>query len=204
MNPIVEQGIDGLREALAEMVQATRAMIDRAVAAIEGDRDGVQPDVHAMDERLNQYELKLDHMCEVLLLLREPYAVDFRYIFTTIKVTRDLERIGDEVKVIARWVRKLDGAASEPIREMAHAAKRAVERATDSLLNRDVQGAERVLAGDEKINALEVSVLTTTESVPEAFIAHAWERIGDRATNIAEGVIYVVRAQDVRHQKGGA
>lgn len=196
---IVEKGIGGLREALAEMVAATREMLDVAVRALDGE-DGASPEtVQAMDVRLNQYELKLDHMCQTLLILREPYAVDFRYIFCTIKVTRDLERMGDEVKFASRWISGIGRNAPEDLRALGHRARDLFRSATNALLSCSAEGAREVLAEDPASSALEEKVLRETNDVGVAAVAHALGRIAARSTNIAENVIYVVEARDVRH-----
>ena len=195
----VELKIAELKEALGEMAAAAQDMVDLALRVVmEGDQEAAEQ-VRKADKELNRRDLDLDHRCENLLALQAPYAVDFRFVFSTIKTTRDLERIGDESKLVARWAKRLEGQASEALRELANATRDELADAVVALRTNDVKRAQAVLEADSAIDDMEHLILKRTESIPEAFVAYALERIGDRAKNIAENVIYVVSAVDVRH-----
>ncbi len=197
----VEKQIQELRQALAAMGDHARGMLDLGIRVLEKRDAALAAEARRADLDLNRFETEVDHMCERRLVLHEPYATDFRFIFAAIKNTRDLERIGDEVKIIARWGPKLAAPPSVELMDMARRARDAVAKAIQALVAQDVGAAERILAEDARIDELETFILEKTESIPEAFIAHALERVGDRATNIAENIIYAVRGADVRHRK---
>ena len=204
MRTIVEKGVEDLRLATAEMVKAAREMLEFVVRALEGQAGADPSRVKEMDVRLNQYELKLDHMCEVLLALKEPYATDFRTIFSTIKVTRDLERIGDESKFVARWIPELKMPAPSGLIALAERTRDAFASATEALRETEVSKAERVIEKGERLLAMEDDLLAGADDVALAAIAHGLGRIAARATNIAEQTIYLVKAKDVRHEHDGA
>ena len=202
MNTGIQKGIEGLRKALAEMASAAGSMLDRAILAlVEGDAT-VHEAVRDMDLRLNEYELQLDRTCELLLVLREPFAVDFRFVFCTIKVTRDLERIGDEVKFAARWIGDLHGDAPSDLVHLARRARERYEAATTALIACDVAAARRLIDEDQEAADLEERILANTTRVDVAAIAHAFGRIAARTTNIAENTVYAVSATDLRHGHG--
>ena len=191
--------IGKLKQTLAAMGDQARSMLDLGVRVLETRDAQVAKEALAADLELNRFETQLDHMCERRLALHEPFATDFRYIFSAIKTTRDLERIGDEVKIVARWGPRLPGPASETLMRMAIQARAAVASVVEALVALDDQMAERIIADDASIDRLELEIVHDTDSVAEAFIAHALERVGDRAKNIAENIIYAVRGTDVRH-----
>ena len=199
----VDKQIEKLRQALAAMGDNARGMLDLGLRVLETRDPELAADVVRADRELNRFETELDHMCEQRLVLQEPFASDFRLIFSAIKTTRDLERIGDEVKVIARWGPRLAAPPSVELLAMARSSRDAVAAAVRAMVAMDVREAEKILVDDTRIDEFETLILSTTESIPEAFIAHALERVGDRATNIAENIIYAVRGKDVRHRKDG-
>ena len=191
--------IGKLKQVLAAMGDQARSMVDLGISVLETRDAAVAEQVIASDLELNRFETQLDHMCERRLALQEPFATDFRFIFSAIKTTRDLERIGDEVKIVARWGPKLPGPASDALVSMAKQARAAVAGVVQAMVALDAEAAEQIIQDDAAIDRLELEIIQGTESVPEAFIAHALERVGDRAKNIAENIIYAVRGKDVRH-----
>ena len=198
----LDQQIDMLRQEIAVMARKAEGIFDRALKAMETRNDDLVIEVLDLDPELNAYEIKMDALCMRILALSEPYAVDFRYVYSVSKTTRDLERIGDESKTIAKWSRKLPGPPSQELIRLGQKAKEALAVAVDSLLKMDAVQANRVLDLEIDVDAIEDDILKSATDVPQAFIAKAMERVGDMATNIAENVIFCVKAQDIRHSEG--
>lgn len=199
----LSEQIQQLRTEVILMARKAEKIFQRSIICLEmapGNPayDGVA-EVRQLDLEIDEMEVRLDHQCVELLALQEPYAVDFRFIFSAIKIIKDLERVGDESKTVAKWSPKLPSAPDETMRALGERAGAALRTAIDALVNEDRATAEQVLKIEFTVDALEDQIISSTSSVAEAFIAKALERIGDLATNVAEDVIFTVSARDVRH-----
>jgi phosphate transport system protein len=191
-------------ERVREVVQG---LIDRDTAAIERALVG--------DEPINQLHLEVDSRCFKMLALHQPMATDLRAIVAAVKINTDLERVGDLAVNIAEAVRRYLHHA--PVKElidiprMADIAQLMLRDALDAFVRRDVALAERVLQQDDTLDALKTQVFrelltymlqnpaTIEPALDLILISRHLERIGDHATNVAEDVIFMVSARDVRH-----
>jgi phosphate transport system protein len=191
-------------ERVREVVQG---LIDRDTAAIERALVG--------DEPINQLHLDVDSRCFKMLALHQPMATDLRAIVAAVKINTDLERVGDLAVNIAEAVRRYLHHA--PVKElidiprMADIAQLMLRDALDAFVRRDVALAERVLQQDDTLDALKTQVFrelltymlqnpaTIEPALDLILISRHLERIGDHATNVAEDVIFMVSARDVRH-----
>ncbi len=192
--------MDQLRSEVALMARKAEAIFDRSVLCIQSYNEKDLDEVRRMDAELDELELALDQRCMELLLLKEPYAFDFRYVFSAVKITRELERVGDQSKTIAKWARRLRGTPSKDLMDLARRAQDALASAVQALINTDAAAAERVLQIEHEIDAIEDRIIEGgSPQLPDAFLAKALERVGDLATNIAESVIFTVNARDIRH-----
>ena len=186
---------------------AVRALVDRDHALVEK--------VLVSDAAINQLHIEIDSRCFKLLALHQPMAVDLRAIVSAVKINTDLERVGDLAINIAEASRRY--MRHPPVKElidiprMADIAQRMLRDALDSYVRRDIALAQAVLDEDDRLDALKSQVFrelltymlqdtTTIEpSLDLILISRHLERIGDHATNIAEDVIFMVSARDVRH-----
>ena len=167
------------------------------------------------DEPINALHIEIDDRCFKLLALHQPMAADLRAIVAAVKINTDLERVGDlAVNIAEAGKRYLQHPPVKPlidIPRMGDIAQKMLRDALDSFVRRDLALAESVLAADDRLDALKTQIfrelLTFMLSDPATIepaldlilISRHLERIGDHATNIAEDVIFMVSARDVRH-----
>jgi len=167
------------------------------------------------DEPINSLHIEIDDRCFKLLALHQPMAADLRAIVAAVKINTDLERVGDLAVNIAEAAKRyLQHPPVKPlidIPRMGDIAQSMLRDALDAFVRRDTQLAESVLAADDTLDGLKTQIfrelLTFMLSEPSTIepaldlilISRHLERIGDHATNIAEDVIFMVSARDVRH-----
>ena len=191
---------------------------ERVRAAMAGlvDRDrGPLREVEAGDEPLNRLHVEIDSFAFRLLALHQPVAADLRAVVAAIKINTDLERVGDlAVNIAEAASRYLDHTPVKPLLDlprMAGIAQAMLRDALDSYVRRDIGLARDVLQRDDELDALKTQIfrellsymLEDAARIAPALelilISRHLERIGDHATNVAEDVIFMVSAEDVRH-----
>jgi phosphate transport system protein len=201
---LLEMG--GLAEERLQL--SVRGLVERDLKPLEKVLTG--------DGDVNQLHIEIDDRCFKLLALQQPMAVDLRAIVGAVKINTDLERVGDlAVNIAEAAVRYLQ---HPPVKElidiprMALIAQEMLRDALDAYVRRDVALAQRVLSRDDELDLLKSLVFrellgymlkdqsTIKASIDLILISRHLERIGDHATNLAEDVIFMVSAQDVRHQ----
>jgi phosphate transport system protein len=216
--PHFQDELEQLKTRLLEMGGLAE---DRVRSAVEGlvERDTALVDrVLGGDVPINQLHIEIDSRCFKLLALHQPMAVDLRAIVAAVKINTDLERVGDLAINIAEAVRRYMRHA--PVKElidiprMADIAQGMLRDSLDSYVRQDISLAQRVLNEDDELDALKTQVFrdlltfmlqdpsTIEPSLDLILISRHLERIGDHATNIAEDVIFMVSARDVRHHAG--
>jgi phosphate transport system protein len=194
---------DRVRSAVESLVERNVPLVDRVLGG---------------DVPINQLHIEIDSRCFKLLALHQPMAVDLRSIVSAVKINTDLERVGDLAINIAEAVRRY--MRHPPVKElidiprMATIAQSMLRDALDAYVRRDIVLAQSVLSQDDELDALKTQVFrelltymlqdpTTIEpSLDLILISRHLERIGDHATNVAEDVIFMVSARDVRHHAG--
>lgn len=170
------------------------------------------------DGPINALEKAIDDECLRIIARRQPTASDLRLVFGITKIVTDLERCGDEIKKIAKALRRLYAASQSPVqgsaalRHMGEAALAMLRQALDALARMDVPQALSVIQADEMLDSefkgLTRQLIThmledprTITGVIEVMgIARAIERIGDHAKNIAEQLVYIAEGRDIRHR----
>jgi phosphate transport system protein len=202
---LLEMG--GLAEDRVRM--AVRALVTRDMAALEAVLVG--------DEVINSLHIEIDDRCLKLLALHQPMAVDLRAIVSAVKINTDLERVGDlAINIAEAALRYLQ---HPPVKElidiprMAALAEGMLRDALDAFVSRDQTLARQVLDRDDELDSLKTQVFrslldhmtTDPDTIQPALdlvlISRHLERIGDHATNVAEDVIFMVSARDVRHHQ---
>ena len=189
---------------------AVRALIDRDAALVER--------VLAGDDPINRLHIEIDNRCFKLLALYQPMAVDLRAIVSAVKINTDLERVGDlAVNIAEAVVRYMRHPPVKPlidIPQMAEIAQGMLRDALDAYVQRDVPRAQAVLGEDDRLDGLKTQVFrelltymlqdpsTIEPALDLILVSRHLERIGDHATNVAEDVIFMVSARDVRHHAG--
>jgi phosphate transport system protein len=210
-------------EELAELKHRLLAMgglaEERLRLAVRGlvERDGdVLGDVITGDDDLNKFHIEIDDRCFKLLALHQPMAGDLRTIVAIVKINNDLERVGDlAVNIAEAGQRYISHPPVKPlvdIPRMADLAQAMLHDALDAFVAGDTKMAQHVLDRDDVLDEYKRQVfrdlLTFMLSDPRTIepgidlilISRHLERVGDHATNLAEDVIFIVAAKDVRHQ----
>ena len=198
-----------LKNTIAKMGSlAERQIKDATEAVIKKDQEFADRIV-GKDDRIDDLEKSIEQQVVNLLTMRQPLAIDLRETVSAMKISSDLERIGDLSKNIAKRSRHLDQDILNDINKNFQAASEKVQKnvklVLDAFLNRDAKLAEKVWNADEEIDALvDVcmnSILKCIEKSNEGgaaacsqmmFMSKNLERIGDHATNIAETVYFLV------------
>ena len=207
--------LEQLKARLLEMGGLAEEAVRLAVKGlVSGDRDLVARAL-AGDGPLNALHIEVDNRCFTLLALYQPMAVDLRAIVAAVKINTDLERVGDLAINIAEAAQRY--VSHPPVKKlidiprMATIAQSMLRDALDAFVRRDTELAQHVLNEDDALDALKTQIfrelLTYMLSDPATIepaldlilVSRHLERIGDHATNIAEDVIFMVLAKDVRH-----
>lgn len=211
-----QQDLDVLKTRLLEMGGLAEERVRSAVDALVS-RDAAAVDrVLAGDGPINQLHIEIDERCFKLLALHQPMAVDLRSIVSAVKINTDLERVGDLAINIAeaarRYIRQAPVKQLIDIPRMATIAQTMLRDALDAYVRRDTTLAQAVLDEDDTLDALKTQVFrelltymlqdphTIEPALDLILVSRHLERIGDHATNVAEDVIFMVSARDVRHQ----
>jgi len=213
--PHFQDELEQLKRRLLEMGGLAE---DRVRAAVDGlvSRDTATVDrVLVGDTPINQLHIEIDNRCFTLLALHQPMATDLRAIVAAVKINTDLERVGDLAVNIAEAATRY--ATRPPVKrlidipQMADIAQAMLHDALDSFVRRDTRLAQQVLDQDDLLDGLKTQVFrelltymlhdpgTVEPALDLILISRHLERIGDHATNIAEDVIFMVSARDVRH-----
>src|SRR3954468_5965305 len=213
-----QEELEQLKARLLEMGGCAEEQVRLAVKALmERDRELVALALNG-DEPINKLHIEIDGRCFTLLALHQPMAVDLRAIVSAVKINTDLERVGDLAINIAEAARRY--AQHAPVKKlidiprMATIAQTMLRDSLDSFVRRDTDLAQRVLNEDDKLDDLKTQIFrelltymladpTTIEPALDLIlVSRHLERIGDHATNVAEDVIFMVSAKDVRHHAG--
>ena len=211
-----QEELEALKERLLAMGGLAEERVRVSVQALtERDASAVQA-ILTGDEPINDLHIEVDDRCFKLLALHQPMAADLRAIVAAVKINTDLERVGDlAVNVAEAGKRYLQHPPVKPlidIPRMGDIAMLMLRDALDAFVRRDVALAEAVLVKDDALDALKTQIFrelltymlqdpaTIEPALDLILISRHLERIGDHATNIAEDVIFMVSAKDVRHQ----
>ena len=205
-----------LKENLLAMASHAEDAVARAMRALIERDDALSKKVEEDDNILDQFEIEIDDLA-IHLLAKAPLATDLRFTTIAMKTSANLERIGDEAVTIARRAVELN---TEPqlkayvdLPRMAEMAMAMLHEAITALVNRDADKARQVVASDSAVDDLNRQVhrelasfmvekpATITRSLKLMVISKSLERIADHATNIAEQVVYLLEAVDIRHSE---
>jgi len=214
-----EQQLAQLRAAVLEMGGLVEDQIAQAVRALTDRDPALARATIERDHTVNRYDVEVDDLCLKLLALHQPAARDIRLITTALKITTDLERIGDLAAHVAERALELDAEAPiEPKADsmidlplMANLARTMLHRALDAFVREDVELALEVCRSDDAIDKLHGQLFrallafmvedpaTIARTMRLLFVSKNLERVGDHATNIAEMVIFLVKGRSIRH-----
>ena len=210
-----ESDLQALKNRLLGMGALVEERVHQAVQSLMERRQDLADQVATGDSDVNDLQIEIDDRALKLLALQQPMATDLRLITSAIKINSDLERIGDQAVNIAENVLKL--LPHPPLRailnitRMAEIAEQMTRDSLDSFVKKDAGLARSVLSRDDEVDQLKDHVFrvlltymmadpgTIERALALILVSRNLERIADHATNIAEDVIFLVEAKDVRH-----
>ena len=209
-----EQELGELMQRLLVMAGHAETAVTRAIKALTERNEELARQVKDDDNILDRFEIEVDDF-SLKLLAQAPLASDLRFITVAMKISHDLERVGDEATTIARRARELN---QEPqlkpymdIPRMANLALEMLGDAMQSFIQRDSGKARAVSPRDKDVDALNKQLYrelasfmvekpgNITRCLHLMVISKSLERIADHATNIAEEVVYLYEGKDIRH-----
>ena len=209
--------LSSVSSRVMEMGGLVEAQVQQAVQALGQFNAEAARQVVALEKRVNDMDIELDHEISSIIARRQPTARDLRLLMAVAKAVANLERAGDEAEKMARMVLSIiqSGAprtlpASE-LRTAADLAAGQLRKALDAFARLDVVTGVAILREDDLIDKEFDSFVrilitymmedprTISSSLDLLFLAKAIERVGDHAKNIAELIIYIVKGADVRH-----
>ncbi|MBI4211166.1 MAG: phosphate signaling complex protein PhoU [Deltaproteobacteria bacterium] len=213
-----EEELRELKEAILKMGSLVEDMIDRSMRSLMDRNGAIAEEVIRRDYDVDQQEMDIDELCAQLLALRQPAASDLRFIIVGLKITKDLERMGDlAVNVSEESLELLKEPMLKPFVKlpmMGEKTRAMIKEALDAFVARDAERAEAVLRQDddvdelngriraELIEVMKQDAANISRGMHRITVARHYERMADHATNIAEEVIYMVKGRDIRHGRG--
>ena len=213
-----EQELASLKDRLLTMASLAEAAVNKAVKALIDRDDDLARQVKEQDSAIDRLEIELDDM-GINLLSTAPLASDLRLITVAMKISHDLERVGDEATTIARRSVELSQEPQlKPYVDIPRMAKMALEMLDDALnafVQRNPEKARAVIPRDREVDLLNRQLhrelssymvekpTTITRCLNLMVISKSLERIADHATNVAEEVVYLYEAKDIRHTGKG-
>ncbi|MGI9091829.1 MAG: phosphate signaling complex protein PhoU [Gemmatimonadaceae bacterium] len=208
--------IEELKALLLSMSTRAEDLVEQAVDSLLNHDLGVAEMVIAADKDVNDLEVMIEQRAVALLALQQPMARDLRFIVGAIKVSNDLERIGDHAVNIAQSAQRLieQHATIIPdpeIEDMARRARAMLSDALDAFLRSDGALGREVCKADDAVDALHNSVFrillthmmedarTITPSLELLLVSRNLERVADLATNIGEDAVYLAEGKQITH-----
>ena len=211
-----EEEFTGLNNTLLDMGGMVAQSVHRSVLALVERNADYAYQVRRDEIAVDECDIRIDAMVASLIAREQPVASDMRLVVAAIKISTDLERMGDlAVSIAARALTLMDYPELYPsivLTGIAGLVESMVLRSLDAFVRRDAQVAHEVLASDHGVDAMRAGIQrqvvelmrrdpdTIERALAHLIAARSLERIGDHARNIAEGVIYLVQGIDVRHQ----
>ena len=210
-----DQELQGLKDALLAMGGRAEAVVQKSVEALKRRDASLSDEIFDDDGVIDRLEIDIDERCVSLLALRQPMAVDLRFIMGVLKISNDLERVGDHAVNIAGSAKRL---LLEPslkplvdIPRMADLASSMLREALDAFVRRDATAARHVIARDDEVDNLNEQLFrelvsfmvedtkTITRAMELVLVARNLERVADLATNVAEEVVFIAEARIIKH-----
>jgi phosphate transport system protein len=211
-----DQELTQLKDLLLRMSALAEQGVAESLKALVARDVALAGKVDADDNQLDHLQMEIDERSIQLIALRQPKARDLRFIIVTMKIAAELERVGDQAVNIAH---RADELSREPllkplvdIPRMAEVARGMVHDTLDAFVYAKPDLARAVIARDEEVDTLNRQVqreltsymieapATITRALALIAVARNLERVADHATNIAEEVVFLYEARDIRHQ----
>lgn len=204
-----------LKQSILKMGALVESMISRSMNALIKRDSNLAREVISEDSEVNELEVRIDDLCLKILEQHRPFAKDLRFAAVGMKISTDLERMGDLSVNICELVLELN--MEDPLKPyidlplMAEKSQSMVHGSLQAFVDRDAHRAQSICKADDEVDELEVKIrqelIKIMEKRPDSInrgvclinVARQLERIGDHATNVAEEVNFLVKGQDIRH-----
>lgn len=204
---MLDREFSAIRDNILRMGSLVDTAIEHSIRALQTQDVALSTRIVADDQVINDLRFTIEEECLALIATQQPVASDLRAVIAAMNIVNDMERMGDHATGIAKTVIRMGG---EPllkplvdIPRMADLAREMLKKSLDAFLARDPEAARAVARQDDEIDHLYNQIFrellsfmiedpaTTTRGTYLLWAAHNLERIGDRATNIAERVIFM-------------
>lgn len=206
-----DKDLQSIAGTVDEMCDLVSMSIDMVSEMILNNRDDYPEKITAHDYKINALDFLIEKKVTAMLALRQPLAVDLRYIVSALKVSSNLERVGDQAKSIIKKINRIgaksfDENVKKSLLAMVNLSKEMVRDSVIAFNDQDVEKADLVLREDDEIDAIYSSLFGILEGenftkqqaekiINILFIAKSFERLADHSTNIAEITKYVVTGE---------
>ena len=216
--PAIEPELQALKENLLDMLSMVKDQLEICIQAIEEKDTSLAQKVKEDEKKINIQELAIDRDCENILALHTPVATDLRLVLATLKITNDLERIGDSAKSLAKIISKdltkkeFKWIESLQIVDMLRVLVDMLKEMGTALKRSDTKPALKAVEKDVELNEYFKKALKTTADLikksPEdaktilnlLLMVRNLERSGDLTKNIAEEIVFQIEARVVKHK----
>jgi phosphate transport system protein len=213
----LEEELKKLRESLFDMCNLVKSQLKKSVCSLLDEDDDLANEVIVHEKRVNALELRIDRECEHIFTLLTPVAHDMRFVFSTLKINADLERIGDYADGIASLVllakKSFDKELIKKLRmkQMSETVLEMMDDAAKAYYEDDTKIARSIFAKDLELNEInrkasgitEEFIKNNLDKIQQALLAlsiiRKLERAGDHITNVAEEIIFYKEAKVLRH-----
>lgn len=189
--------------------------IELSIKTLVERDDKFVSEIYTQEGKINSMQIEIDNNCEESIARHQPMAKDLRLLVSALKISQELERIGDQAANITQSALELIRQPSlKPlidIPRMAEMVQRMVKDALDSFIKEDSRLAREVLVRDDRVDDYKDQIFrelltfmlqdvsTISRALQLILISRHLERIADHSTNIAEDVVYLVEGKDIRH-----
>jgi len=215
-NKEFEQELRTLRERLCAMGGKCEQQITLAMQALADRDDEMAKKVIEGDHAVDRDESEIDELALQILATRQPVASDLRFLTMSLKFVTDLERIGDHAAGIAKRALELNHLppleGAPDLNTLAQMVQKNLRAALDAFVSRDADRATALIEADREVDKRNAKLFaellahvatdpaSVTRVLPLTSVCRYLERIGDHIKNLAEEVVYMVKAQDLRHR----
>lgn len=210
-----EREIDSLKEKLLLMGGCAEQLVRKSIASLVRRDTALAREAFDDDRQIDRLEIDVEERCIRLFALQQPLATDLRFIMAALKISNDLERVGDHgVNIAQSTLRLVEQPQLKPlvdIPRMADLATAMLNDALDAFVRRDSESARRLCRKDDEVDQLNRQVFrelisymiespsTISRAMELILVARNLERVADLATNIAEEVVFIHEARIIKH-----
>jgi phosphate transport system protein len=210
-----DQQIEDLKQQLLLMSGRAESIIRKALESLTRRDPVLADEVIADDKLIDRMEIDIEEACIQLLALQQPLAKDLRLITSALKISNDLERVGDHAVNIAGCAKQLVGKAPvRPLADLPALAEKSIgmlRDALDAFVRFDAEAARRLVRRDDEVDDLNRQMFAelirrmiadpqqVERSMTLVLVGRNLERIADLATNVAEEVVFIAEARIIKH-----